>query len=121
MALELLSRSRNHIRQAAPAVAANSTNSSEAFDVSTWDQGTFQVVHAAHSDTSSWKLQGSNNGGSNWDDISGQSGTTISAAGSQSTTMVDLPHQLIRLTITEADGGATSTLTITFVGKRSGI
>ena len=92
------------------AVAANATNNSDAISIAAFSAVSIQVVHASHSDTSTWALQSSNDA-TNWDTISGSSTTTSGASGSATLVISPVVFRQIRLTITETDAGASSTLT----------
>ena len=109
---------RSYVRYSLDSVAANGTNSSEAIDLSDFQELSVQVIHAAHDDTSTFALQMSNDGGSNYETISGTSTTTSGAAGSDVIQVNDWGGSLLRFTITEADGAATSTLVAWITAKR---
>jgi len=99
------------------AILADGLNSTEAIACESYTEGTFQIVHATHTDTSTWELQVSLDGGTNWDTIAGSSITTSGAAGSTAIHYDSLPVGLIRLTVTEADANVASTLTL-YAGLR---
>lgn len=119
MALTSLDNSGNHARFTTTAVAANGLNSSDAFSVGPYSAGTIQVVWANHSDNSTFQLEVSNDDGAHWDSLPGSSVTTSGASGSASLVFNDhLPGHFLRVTLTEADGSGSATLTPYFVGKR---
>lgn len=87
------------------------TNASEAIEVGPFMQADVQVNHAGHGDTSTYSVQTSQDG-TNYVTISGTAKTTgAGATGTDSQTLSPLPGGWIRLIVTEADGGATPTLT----------
>lgn len=92
------------------AIAANAANSSDAIDVSGHKTISIQVVHASHSDTSTWSVQ-STQDATNWDTITGTSTVTSGASGSATLVIHPCSFRQVRLTITETDAGASSTLT----------
>lgn len=100
---------KNSVRYSHSAIAANGTNSTDWLDVAAFTRLSVQVVHAAHSDTSTWRIE-SNNDATNADAISGTSTTTSGASGSATLQINDLTVRQIRMTVTETDAGATSTL-----------
>jgi|6_EtaG_2_1085325.scaffolds.fasta_scaffold07631_3 subtilisin family serine protease len=108
---------RNFRRISATAVSANGLNSGDAIAVSDTTRGTFQVVHATHDDTSTWEIQSSVDG-TNYDTVTGTSTTTAGASGSASLIFDNIPGAFIRLTVTEADGNAASTLIVHFIAKK---
>ena len=119
MALTLIMQSRTYRRLAAPAIDATGLNTSDSFDVSDTLQGTFQIVHAAHTaGTSTWELQSSLDG-TNYDTITGTSTATSGVAGSKTYTVDPLPGGKIRLKVTVANGSVAPTLTVYFEGKRA--
>lgn len=111
MTITSLAKGPNYKRISITAVDASSTNSSETVQVSDMSEVTFQVVWASHDDTSTFAIQSSQNGGSNWDTISGTSTTTSGASGSATIVVTTMPGGLARITVTEADGNAGATLT----------
>lgn len=108
---------KESVRYSHTAVAANGTNSSDWLDVGAFNRFSVQVVHANHTDTSSWRIQ-TNNDATNADNLSGATGTTAAAAGSATIQINDLTVRQLRLNISEADGSATSTLTPFIVAYR---
>lgn len=100
-------------------VAADGTNTSESINLSGFQSISVQVIHANHSDTSTFALQQSVDG-TNWDTISGSSTVTASAAGTDTIDISEWASRLLRFTITEADGGATSTLVAHILAKKKG-
>ena len=119
MALTELGAGRNFQRTQSAAVDASGLNSSDAFDVSTFNMGAFQVVWSNHSDTSVFKLEMSLDGGSNYDLISGSSQETSGASGSVTLLFNDhLPGGRIRLTVTATDANASARLNVYFIGKK---
>lgn len=119
MAIVANDNSLNHARFSETAINANGLNSSSAFPAGPYSSGSFQVVWSSHSDTSTFELQMSNDGGANWDTVQLSSFTTSGASGS--TTFVfdtHLPGSLMRVSVTEADGNASARLAVYFVGKR---
>ena len=121
MALTLISQDHKHQKMSATAVDASGTNSSDAFDATAFKTLTVQVVHASHSDTSTWELQSSADGGSNYDTIADTSTTTSGASGSAGVHLVEAPNALIRLTVTETDANGSATLTPYFVATKQEI
>ena len=118
MALTLISQNKQHEKVSAPAVDASGANSSEAFDATAWKSLTVQVVHASHSDTSTWELQSSSDGGTNYDTIASSSTTTSGASGSSGVHIDDCPNALVRVTVTETDANGSATLTPYFTAAR---
>lgn len=107
------------IKLSLTALAANGTNTSESVDVGIYQVISMQMVHASHDDTSSYKWQVSNDG-TNFDDLSGATGTTASASGSSSIDVEPWAYRFIRFVITDADANAASTLTAHIVAKSKG-
>lgn len=106
-----LDQSQNRAtRYSHSAVAANATNNSDALDVVGHKTIAVQVVHASHSDTSTWIIQ-STLDGTNWDTVSGATATTAGAAGSGGVVIHPCAFRQIRLRVTETDANASATLT----------
>jgi len=99
------------------AVDSSGLNSSEVINLIFYERASVQVVHASHSDSSDWELQVSNDGGTNWDTLTGSTNTTVGAAGSQSVDISLYAFARIRLLVTEVDLNASATLTPFVVGK----
>jgi hypothetical protein len=115
----LNAQSNGWVRYQLTAVDASGTNNSEAIDLAAFQQVSVQVVHASHDDTSTWELQVSNDG-TNYDTLTGSSTTTASASGSASVEVEPWQYRLLRVSVTEADGNASATLTPHIVAKRKG-
>ena len=119
MALTELGVGRNFQRTQSAALDASGLNSSDAFDVSSFNMGAFQIVWSGHSDTSTFRLEMSLDFGTTYDLIAGSSQTTSGASGSVTLLFNDhLPGGLIRARVTEVDGAAGARLNIYFVGKK---
>lgn len=109
MAWTLTLDSNNFQQWTGDAVSANAANSSSNLDVGAYAQLDLQVLHASHDDTSTYALQWSNDGGTTWEQITTK--TTSGASGSTSTSVDGMPGRLFRITVTETDANASSTLT----------
>lgn len=99
------------------AIAANATNSTDALAVSGFRIITIHIRHANHADTSTFEVQ-SRMDGTNWEQISGTSITTVGAADSDTLVINPAVFEDVRVTITEADAAATSTLTVDLLGYK---
>lgn len=122
-ALTRLGNNIYYVRYSGAAVSAKTTASSDSFPTDTFVTGSFQVVWADHTSggsatTSTFELQSSTNGGSNWDTIASTSTTTSGVSGSETIDLSTLPGSLIRVTVTGTSAGTAPTLTPYFVGKR---
>lgn len=112
MAITLSKAGRNHCVYATAQIDATGTNSSDSIPVGDYTVGTIQVVWASITGTGSFKLQASNDG-TNWNDISGATGSTSGAAGSTSFHQSSLPGLFIKLIITSAASAGTLDITAT--------
>lgn len=105
----LSTQSPLHQRWTGDSVAANGANSSTSLDCSPFMQLDIQVLHASHSDTSTYALDWSNDGGTTWERVTTQ--TTSGASGSTSISVDGMPGGLFRITVTETDANGSATLT----------
>lgn len=115
-----LTTQNKHMQQwSHSAIEADGTNSTDALDVGAFQQLDLQVVHASHSDTSSYATDWSNDAGTTYERISTVI-TTSGASGSTSRTIDGMPGRLFRVTVTETDANADATLTVYVTLKRKG-
>lgn len=113
----LLSQGKDWAKYSLTAVDASGSNSSEALDVLSYDILSIQCVHASHDDTSTWKIQVSNDG-TNYDDYTNATATTTSTSGSTSIDIDPFPYHYVRITVSETDANSSATLTPYVVIKR---
>ena len=110
---------KNYQRWSHSAIAGNGTNSTDALNVSAFQQLDLQVLHATMTDTASYGTDWSNDGGTTWE-RAGAVLTTSGTPGSTSRSVDGMPGGLFRITITETDAGANSTLTAWVTLKKKG-
>lgn len=115
----LQNQSKNHQRWSHSAIEADALSSTDALAIGAFQQLDVQVLHASHSDTSSYATDWSNDGGTTWE-RAGAVITTSGASGSSSRSIDGVPGGLFRLTVTETDGGASATLTAHVTLKKKG-
>lgn len=113
-----LNESQNSVTYQLTVVAANATNASEALDLTGYRSVSVQSIHANHSDTSTWVIQGSNDEGTTYVTVPSATETTATAAGSNIESVSDWTYGYLKMYVSEADASATATLTFYVVAKR---
>jgi len=117
MSITIINDQKHCVLQSATAVDSTAANSSDSFEMLPWVLCAIQVNWSAHgASTSTWELQGSNDG-TNFDPIGGSSTTTSGASGTTIVNVSDLATAFVRVTVTSVSTQAGSLLTPIFSGK----